>query len=336
MYKVSILVPVFGAEQYIERCSRSLFAQSYPNLEYVFVDDCSPDRSLEVLRRVMDDYPERRDAVRIVSHAVNRGVAAARNTGLDHASGSFLFFVDSDDWLDTDAILSLVLQQSKTDAGLVWGRRLVHGCKGEYLFPEQVYESQEQMVLQMMQRTWDHFVTGRLVRRRVFDDHQLRWIEGLDIGEDRYMMSLLAYHVQGFTMVDDLIYHYERRNVGALTSGGDAQKAFRNNRAELENVLSMELFFRDKEPVYRQGCASCISEQLQYNLQTAVVFQDRGEYYRVLETTHQRQGRKKGPCGWIKSRYRYQIMVRQKNRAVRFLRKCYAKVVDGCRSGLSR
>ena len=336
MEKVSILVPVYGVEQYIERCSRSLFEQSYPNLEYVFVDDCSPDRSLEVLRRVMDDYPERKDAVRIVSHAVNRGVAAARNTSLDHSSGAFVFFLDSDDWLDKDAILSLMRQQSKTDADLVWGRRLVHERKGDYLFPEQVFKSQEQMVLQMMQRTWDQFVTGRLVRRRVFDDHQLRWIEGLDIGEDRYIMSLLAYLVQRFTMVDDLVYHYERRNVSALTSGGDARKVFRNNQVELENVLSLEQFFRDKEPVYRQGCARCVLEQFRYNLQAAVVFKDKGEYYRVLETIHQRQGRKKGPFGWIKSRYGYQVMVRQKNRAVRFLRKRYAKVVDSCRSGLSR
>ena len=108
MEKVSILVPVYKVEQYMERCSRSLFEQSYPNLEYVFVDDCSPDRSIEVLKRVMEDYPERKDAVRIVTHAVNRGVAATRNTCLDHSSGTFLFFLDSDDWLDTNAILSLI------------------------------------------------------------------------------------------------------------------------------------------------------------------------------------------------------------------------------------
>ena len=336
METVSILIPVYGAEQYIERCSRSLFAQSYPNLEYVFVDDCSPDRSLEVLRRVMEDYPERKDAVRIVSHAVNRGVAAARNTGLDHVSGAFLFCVDSDDWLETDAIQLLVQEQQRTDADLVWGRRLVLFAKEDSLFPEIDYKNKEHLVLQMMQRTWDHFVTGRLFRRRIFEDHQLRWIEGMDIGEDRYIMALLAYLVQGFTMVDDLVYHYERRNVGALTSGGDGQKLIRNNQKELENVLSMELFFLDKEPVYRQECAACVLEQLQFNLQTAVAFQDRSEYYRMLELIHHRQARKKGLCSWIKTRYGYQVMVRQKNRAVRFIRKRYAKAVDSCRSGLSR
>ena len=336
MEKVSILVPVYKVEQYMERCSRSLFEQSYPNLEYVFVDDCSPDRSIEVLKRVMEDYPERKDAVRIVTHAVNRGVAATRNTSLDHSSGTFLFFLDSDDWLDTNAILSLVRKQSETDADMVWGRRLVHYSKGEAPLPEIDYKSQEQLVLQMMQRTWDHFVTGRLFRRRLFDDHQLRWVEGLDIGEDRYIMALLAYHAQGFTMADDLAYHYERRNDSALTSCRSAQKAFRNNRIELENVQLIEQYFLDKEPVYRQEAARCVLEQLQYNLQAAVAFKDRGEYYRVLETIHHHQGRKKGPCGWIKTRYGYQVMAWQKRRVARFIRKRYAEAVDGCRSGLSR
>ena len=53
MYKISVLVPIYGVEQYIERCARSLFEQTYPNLEYVFVNDCTPDRSMEILRQVL-------------------------------------------------------------------------------------------------------------------------------------------------------------------------------------------------------------------------------------------------------------------------------------------
>lgn len=59
-YKVSILVPVYNVGQYIERCSRSIFGQTYHNLEIIFVDDCSPDKSVDVVRRVLDDFPERK------------------------------------------------------------------------------------------------------------------------------------------------------------------------------------------------------------------------------------------------------------------------------------
>ena len=121
MYLVSILVPVYGVEKYIERCARSLFEQTYNNLEYIFVDDCTPDNSIAILKRVMEEYPMRKGQVRILRHERNRGIAAARNTALDAAQGSFLSHVDSDDYLARDAIRLLVNKQVETGADIVTG-----------------------------------------------------------------------------------------------------------------------------------------------------------------------------------------------------------------------
>ena len=99
MHKVSILVPIYGVERFIERCARSLFEQTYPNIEYVFVNDCTADRSVEILKELVEDYPGRKDAVKIISHEKNRGLAAARNTALENATGVFICHVDSDDWV---------------------------------------------------------------------------------------------------------------------------------------------------------------------------------------------------------------------------------------------
>ena len=111
MYQVSVLVPVYRVDRFIERCARSLFEQTYDNLEYIFVDDCSTDNSIAILRRVMEDYPERKGQVRIIRPERNRGLAAARNTALDAANGLFVTHVDSDDYLDRDAIRLLVEKQ---------------------------------------------------------------------------------------------------------------------------------------------------------------------------------------------------------------------------------
>lgn len=83
MYKVSVFVPVYNVELYIERCARSLFEQTYPYLEYVFVNDCTPDRSMQILQKVMEDYPERKNAVKIIHHENNIGIAATRYTFID-------------------------------------------------------------------------------------------------------------------------------------------------------------------------------------------------------------------------------------------------------------
>ena len=105
----------------MERCARSLFEQTYANLEYIFVDDCSPDNSIAILEKVMEDYPERKEQVRILRHEKNRGLAAARNTAIDAASGAFITHVDSDDYLDRDAVRLLVEKQMETGADIVSG-----------------------------------------------------------------------------------------------------------------------------------------------------------------------------------------------------------------------
>lgn len=105
---VSILVPIYGVEKYIEKCARSLFEQTYENLEYIYVNDCSPDNSVQILNEVLNDYPNRSRYVRIINQDKNSGVSAARNTSLDIASGKYLLFVDSDDYIDVDVVEKLV------------------------------------------------------------------------------------------------------------------------------------------------------------------------------------------------------------------------------------
>ena len=113
---VSVLVPIYNVDPYIEQCARSLFEQTYDNLEFIFCDDCSPDASIQKLKEVMKEYPQRLEQIRIIYHERNRGSAAARNTLIDNCKGDFLFWVDSDDWVDTNAIERLVIKQKEKDA----------------------------------------------------------------------------------------------------------------------------------------------------------------------------------------------------------------------------
>ena len=81
-FKVSVIVPVYNVSHYIERCSRSLFEQTLEDIEFIFIDDCSNDDSVEVLKRTIDDYPAVANKVNIVRYTENHGPSVARNTGL--------------------------------------------------------------------------------------------------------------------------------------------------------------------------------------------------------------------------------------------------------------
>lgn len=99
-YKVSVIIPVYKVSKYIEKCSRSLFEQTLDDIEYLFVDDCSPDDSIDILKNVIDLYPERNGDVIIHRMQSNSGQAKVREWGMRNASGEYVIHCDSDDWIE--------------------------------------------------------------------------------------------------------------------------------------------------------------------------------------------------------------------------------------------
>lgn len=119
MPKVSVIIPVYGVEKYIERCIRSLFEQTLDDIEYIFVDDCTPDNSISILRKVLSEYPNREKQVKILHHEKNKGLAQARQTGLKIASGEYIAHCDSDDWVDVHMYEEMYNKAIEEDADVV-------------------------------------------------------------------------------------------------------------------------------------------------------------------------------------------------------------------------
>ena len=115
-YQVSLIIPVYNVENYIRESLLSALGQTFGSIEYILVDDCGTDHSMEIACSIVDGHPRRQD-VRIVSHDRNRGLSAARNTGITAAAGRYVFFMDSDDELTPDCIERhyMVITQSSAD-----------------------------------------------------------------------------------------------------------------------------------------------------------------------------------------------------------------------------
>ena len=117
---LSILIPVYRVEKYIERCATSLFEQTLQDdIEFIFVDDCGGDGSINVLMNTLNKYPKRKTQVLLLRHLKNRGLAAARQTALEKAAGDYVLTVDSDDWLELDACEKLQKIALQTNADIV-------------------------------------------------------------------------------------------------------------------------------------------------------------------------------------------------------------------------
>ena len=118
-YDVSIIVPVYNVEKFIEKCTITLMEQDYKNIEYIFVNDCTPDNSMQVLSDTLAKYPNRKDDIKIINNAQNSGSSITRKNGFDIANGEYILFIDSDDWVELDMVSSMLKKAKETDADIV-------------------------------------------------------------------------------------------------------------------------------------------------------------------------------------------------------------------------
>lgn len=112
--KVSVVIPIYGVESHIERCARSLFEQTLDSIEYIFVNDCTPDRSMQILSHVLCEYPKRQKQAHIINLPNNVGAAKAREIGIKASTGEYIIHCDSDDWVEKD-MYGVLYQKAKDD-----------------------------------------------------------------------------------------------------------------------------------------------------------------------------------------------------------------------------
>ena len=215
--KVSILIPVYGVEQYIAECARSLFSQTYRDLEFIFVDDCSPDNSISVLKKVLEDYPDRANQVHIIRHESNKGVGTARQTAFTHATGECIMHADSDDLLPADAVELLVGGMQKGAYDIVSGayaeyrNQTIGAIKLTPTLPSQYYVRQL-----LCQNLVKHNLWGRLYRRAFLQENNISFVPGIDYCED-YTVITRAFFSARYTTIDDLVYYYRTDNITSYT-----------------------------------------------------------------------------------------------------------------------
>ena len=109
MVRISIIVPIYNVEPYIERCLRSVMIQTYSNIECILVDDCTLDNSMKICDCLLGNYIGPIE-FKVLHHDHNRGLSAARNTGTDAATGEYIFYLDSDDEITPDSISLMVAE----------------------------------------------------------------------------------------------------------------------------------------------------------------------------------------------------------------------------------
>ncbi len=218
---VSILIPIYNVEGYIEMAARSLMEQSYEECRYIFVDDCSTDESLRRLNSTIEDYPHRREQITIITNAENRGVGAVRNQLLDAAEGDYILFVDSDDWVEHITVESMVTRAVVSRADIVRSWRVEEFGESRSLdrvgWLDKNPRSSLRAVLEQS-HLFPNYIHGLLIARELIERHAIRFPLGINMGEDYTLLSKLLYYAQRVEQLNMPLYHYRCNREGSYMS----------------------------------------------------------------------------------------------------------------------
>lgn len=225
MKKISVIVPVYKAEQYLTRCIESILHQTYGNIELILIDDGSPDLSLEICYKYAEG-----DSRVIVVHQENQGVAVARNTGLDRATGDYVTFVDSDDYIDKEMYESMLNIAEKYDTDVV-----MCDCVKEFETHNEVYShdirsgfyNREQLeteyfphLLVMPNVEYPATISNCLCifKKDKYCNLNIMYEKGIRYSEDWLFGAMLMHRAESFYyMKNENFYHYNCMNMNSAT-----------------------------------------------------------------------------------------------------------------------
>lgn len=220
--KVSVIIPVYGVEKYIEQCARSLFEQTMQEgIEFIFIDDCSPDRSIGILKEVLKEYPHREPQVKIIRHSENQGSGGTRRTGVENATGEYVIHCDSDDWVEPDMYETLYRKAAKEDADIV-GCDYISECRKKRVILRQPCPSDNmQYISDLLSGRLHCGMCNKLIKKSIYyTSHEHRcgiFPIGINMWEDVLTVNHLIYYCRRISYVPKALYHYRQTNADSYT-----------------------------------------------------------------------------------------------------------------------
>ena len=275
MKTISLIVPVFNTEPYLEKCLRSLTEQTYRNIEIIAVNDGSTDGSARILEQFAAADPR----IRIIS-TENRGLSAARNTGICAASGDWLMFVDSDDFADAEYCAHALANVLKNNAeiGIVSYRKILPDgtVSGPAIPIENAVLTKNEILERLSRGGLEHYMWNKIFRKDLFA--QIRFPDG-ELWEDIAILHLLLDRADRVVLSDEPLYNYVR-HPGTIM-GSHKLRSFKWPYLQYKKQYA---FFKEKYPMYAGSQHTVLAiTGLRYAFQLAA----RGDPFPLLWTERQ-------------------------------------------------
>ena len=217
--KISVLIPVYNVEKYVERCMISVLNQTMQEgVEVIIVNDCTPDCSMEIIRKTLCAHvKENGMTIRIVEHKTNRGTAATRNTAMSYATGKYTIFIDSDDYIEPDMLEVMYSKAVEIDADIViadhWNE--YRDCSR---YVKASVDDNGNMIFSQLIRGKSTYLWDKLIKRSLYLKYHIVWQEGMDWKEDFKTTIPLCFFARKIIGIPKAFYHYVHYNDSSMTT----------------------------------------------------------------------------------------------------------------------
>lgn len=242
---ITIVIPVYNVEAYIDRCIESVRKQTYSNLEIILVDDGSPDKCPEIC----DEYAKKDKRIKVI-HKENGGVSSARNIGIENSTGVWLCFVDADDYIEEDFCKELYKKAIDKDADIVQSSyNRVTNSKVEKIntdYKEYEYNSKEYLIQTLNPQTGFGFCHMKLYRKSIIKD--VRFNEELKVGEDALFGEQISHQINKAVMVRKALYNY-RVNEESVVRKFDKNYVKKYLEAMIKNKEFLNKEYKDDKDI---------------------------------------------------------------------------------------
>ena len=245
---ISIIVPVYNVEPYVEDCIRSVMRQTYDGpIECTVVDDCGTDNSMAVVERIIAEYTGP-ITFKVLHHEFNRGLSAARNTGIDSATGDYLFFLDSDDEITDDCIDKMMKPLLSESYDFVIGDMIKVDSNYREMFTTAKLRLSDNTILRNEYITkghseimWSVAAWNKLYSSDFIHRYQIRFYEGL-IHEDVLWTFQIVCLAQSLYAVNSVTYFYKRRDASIMNSSSLEKRV----QSYIISICEMCKFYKEK------------------------------------------------------------------------------------------
>ncbi|MBS9767518.1 MAG: CDP-glycerol glycerophosphotransferase family protein [Flavobacteriaceae bacterium] len=271
-HKVTIITPIYNVEKYIERCAVSLFEQDFEDIEYIFVNDCTPDNSVEILQKVIEKYPLRKPNIKIVHHKENKGLGSTRKTGLEQATGEYVLHIDSDDWCELDMVSSLYNKAKETDADIVVCN-FFKSYKDKDIYCKQEYSLCKEKDLHRLLQSNKlfNYVWNKLIKRSLYEKYNIYPSTKINFWEDKWIIIRLFCEDIRYSYVPNAFVHYWQENENSLSK--ENAKTFEDIKYFTQTT---EQFLKEK------GLFEKYKDSLYIGNLKTIIWQSKSEYDRKI------------------------------------------------------